>query len=157
MCKHDLHVHYSPCACTTLHGPQELLPCAQELPDSDVPVQPEELFCSQCCNDSMTMVRLATTEQLQDWLTVLHSKPSCKQPRVMQVCCSCPSLYHLCTSFGVVWCCLSVKGLSVMCSCKVLTSLVQVIWPTVIHSVKPSLQVALQDLLRGISHASLQA
>ncbi|KAL3154756.1 hypothetical protein ABBQ38_011302 [Trebouxia sp. C0009 RCD-2024] len=88
----------------------------QELPDSDVPVQPEELFCSQCCNDSMTMVRLATTEQLQDWLTVLHSKPSCKQPRVMQV-----------------------------------------IWPTVIHSVKPSLQVDLQDLLRGISHASLQA
>ena len=113
MCKHDLHVHYSPCACTTLHGPQELLPCAQELPDSDVPVQPEELFCSQCCNDSMTMLRLATTEQLQDWLTVLHSKPSCKQPRVMQVCCSCPSFYTTFVPplvlFGVV--CLS-RGLA---------------------------------------------
>ncbi|KAL3161591.1 hypothetical protein ABBQ32_010451 [Trebouxia sp. C0010 RCD-2024] len=85
----------------------------QELRDSDVPVQPEELFCSQCCNDSMTMVRLATTEQLQDWLTVLHSKPSCKQPRVMQVCCSCPSFYTTFVPplvlFGVV--CLS-KGLA---------------------------------------------
>ncbi|DBA88603.1 TPA: hypothetical protein ACH3X1_004250 [Trebouxia sp. C0004] len=31
------------------------------------------------------MVRLASTEQSQDWLTVLHSKPSCKQPPAMQV------------------------------------------------------------------------
>jgi hypothetical protein len=35
--------------------------------------------------------------------------------------------------------------------------LVQVIWPIVVHSVKPSLQVDLQELLTGISHASLQA
>ena len=73
----------------------KLLPCVQELPDSEVPAQPEKLFCSQCCNDSMTMVRLATTEQLQDWLTVLHSKPSCKQPVAMQVCCRSPSRYTI--------------------------------------------------------------
>ena len=151
MCKHGLLVHYSPCACTTLYGCQELLPCPQELPDSDAPVQHEELFCSQCCNDSMTMVRLASTEQLQDWLTVLHSKPSCTQPPAMQVCCRSPSFH---TTFIVV--CLS-PGLSVTCSCKMQTSLVQVIWPTVVHSVKPSLRVDLQDLLTGISHASLVA
>ena len=130
------------------------LPCSQELPNSDVPVQPEELFCSQCCNHSMTMVRLATTEQLQDWLIVLHSRPSCRQPVAMQVCCRPPSF---CATKHKICCCLFVKGLSMMCSSKVLTSLVQIIWPTVIHSVKLSLQVDLQDLLTGISHAALQA